>query len=70
MNEIGEVIKKAMEENECRNTQIVKGTGILKNNLSVILGPKGNPTWRTIKKILDAIGHEVNLRKKSGNEAV
>ena len=66
MNEIGEVIKKAIEENECRNTQIVKGTGILKNNLSVILGPKGNPTWRTIKKILDGIGYEVNLRKKSG----
>ena len=70
MNEIGEIIKKVMEENECLNIQITRGTGILKNNLSVILGPKGNPTWRTIKKILDMIGYEINLRKKSEKETV
>ncbi len=65
MNEIGQKIKEIMEEEGIRASNIAKGTGILKNNLCVILGPNGNPQWATVKRILDALGYQVNLRKKS-----
>ena len=66
MNEIGLKIKEIMEKEDIWNFQIARTTGILKNNICVILGPKGNPKWSTVKRILDAIGYEVVLRKRIG----
>jgi len=63
-NEIGEIIKKIMKESDIWDFEVAKGTGLLRNNVSVILGPRGNPTWRTVKRILDFLGYEVFLKKR------
>ena len=42
MNEIGEKIKAVMEKEDIWGYQVAQATGILKNNICVILGPKGN----------------------------
>ena len=68
MNEIGEKIKAVMEKEDIWGYQVAQATGILKNNICVILGPKGNPKWSTVKRILDAIGYKVVLRKKDDPE--
>ena len=64
MNKIGEKIREAMDKEGLWNSDVAKRTSILKNNLWVILGAKGNPKWSTVKRILDAIGYEIILRKK------
>ncbi len=64
MNEIGEKIKAVMEKEDIWNFMIAERTGLLGNNVAAILGPRGNPKWSTVKKILDAIGFEVVLKKK------
>ena len=66
MNQIGHLIKEALKEIEWSNYRLSKVTGIFKNNLTIILGEKGNPEWSTVQKILDAIGYEVVLIKKKG----
>lgn len=67
-NEIGEMIKAVMQKEDFWNFQIASATGILKNNICAILGPKGNPTWSTVSRILKAIGYELVLRKKNHHE--
>ncbi len=64
MNEIKRKIKGVMEEEDIRNLGVAKATGILKNNISIILSEKGNPRWATVHRILQAIGYEVILKKK------
>jgi DNA-binding phage protein len=64
MNQIGKLVKEAMTRAGWSNYRLSKATGILKNNLTIVLGEKGNPEWGTVQKILDAIGYEVVLRKK------
>jgi DNA-binding phage protein len=68
MNRIGILIKEAMEKTGWSNYRLSKVTGILKNNLTIILGEKGNPEWTTVQKILDAIGYEAVLKEKKGGE--
>jgi len=68
MNEIGEKIKEVMVKEDLWNFQLAEATGILKNNICVILGPKGNPQWSTVKRILDSMGYEVILKKKDWAE--
>lgn len=63
-NEIGEKIKKIMKEFDIWDFEVANGTGLLRNNVSVILGPRGNPTWRTVKRILDFLGYAVVLKKR------
>jgi DNA-binding phage protein len=67
MNWIGKLIKDAMKKEGRSNYRLSKITGILKNNLTIILGKRGNPRWSTVQRILDAIGYEVILRKKGGD---
>ncbi len=64
MNQIGHLIKQAMAENGWTNYRLAKETGLLENNISHILGPKGNPQWATVHRILQAIGYEVILKRK------
>jgi len=68
MNEIGQKIKEIMEREDIWNFEVARATGILRNNICVILGEKGNPKWSTIKRILDALGLKVVLRKKDDPE--
>jgi len=65
MHKIGKIIKDAMTKMGWSNYRLSKVTGILENNLTIILGEKGNPQWSTIQKILDAIDCEVVIKKKS-----
>jgi DNA-binding phage protein len=64
MTGIGEKIKRIMKERDIWDFEVGYGTGLLRNNVSTILGPRGNPTWKTIKRILDFLGYEVVLKKK------
>lgn len=68
MNEIGQKIKEIMEREDIWNFEIAEATGILRNNICVILSPKGNPTWGTVKRILDSMGYEIILKKKDSAE--
>ncbi len=64
MNQIGHLIRQAIAEKGWTNSQLAQETGLLENNISHILGPKGNPQWITVDRMLRAIGYEVILKKK------
>jgi transcriptional regulator with XRE-family HTH domain len=65
---IGNLIKQAMDKDGWTIYRLSKATSFLRNNLSVILGKRGNPEWSTIQRILDTIGYEVILKKKGGEK--
>ena len=64
MNQIGKLLKETMRESGWSNYRLAKKTGLLENNISHVLGVKGNPQWMTVQKILNAIEYEVILKKK------
>jgi len=64
VNEIGRKIKEIMEREDIWISEVARATGILRNNICVILSEKGNPQFATVQRILQAIGYEVILKKK------
>ena len=53
-----------MEREDIWISEVARATGILRNNICVILSEKGNPQFATVQRILQAIGYEVILKKK------
>ena len=62
-NKIGRLLQKAMDEAGLSQYRVAKETGLLPVNVCHVLGPRGNPQWMTIEKILKAIGYEIVLRR-------
>ena len=46
-------------------TQIARATGIPRESLYQSISEKGNPNFRTLWKVAEALGYEVVIRKKA-----
>jgi len=67
---IGSEIKTLMEKEGITGYRISKKTGIDETYISKIIHNRINPSYLTLKRILDVLGYRINFEKISHREEV
>lgn len=65
---IGSGLKSIMEKERVSGYRIFKETGINQSYISRIIHDKVNPSFPTLKRILDILGYQVCFKKISKKE--
>ncbi len=67
---LGTQLKSTMEKEGVSGYRISQETGIGQSYISRVLSDRANPTYSTLKRILDVLGYQVCFEKVSQREEV